>query len=186
LEKVFGWFYIAINLGAFTSTILTPLLLQHYGSQVAFGVPGIFMALATLLFWMGRHRFAHIPPRGTGVVKDAFSGEGLRAILALAPIYLLVAVFWSLFDQTASAWVLQAEAMNQQPAAPARTREPSPVCLSPSRPPPDSSDVARKHRIASCSTGSFRKRQRASPDSNPARTERRAQVSRHRRALASA
>jgi proton-dependent oligopeptide transporter, POT family len=113
LEKVFGWFYIAINLGAFASTILTPLLLEHYGSQVAFGVPGIFMALATLLFWMGRNRFAHIQPRGKAVFKDAFTGEGLRAILALTPIYLLVAVFWSLFDQTASAWVLQAESMDK-------------------------------------------------------------------------
>ncbi len=114
LGKIFGWFYVAINLGAFASTILTPLLLVHYGPQIAFGVPGILMGVATLLFWMGRKHFAHIPPRGTAVFKDAFTGTGLRAILALVPIYLLVAVFWSLFDQTASAWVLQAENMDQQ------------------------------------------------------------------------
>src|SRR5690606_22579134 len=114
LEKVFGWFSIAINLGAFASTLLTPLLLEFYGPQVAFGVPGILMAVATLLFWLGRHRFAHIPPRGKAVFRDAFTGVGLRAILALTPVYILVAVFWSLFDQTASAWVLQAERMDQQ------------------------------------------------------------------------
>lgn len=114
LEKVFGWFYIAINLGAFTSTLLTPLLLEFYGPQVAFGVPGVLMAVATCLFWMGRKQFAHIPPRGKAVFRDAFTGQGLRAILALAPIYILVAVFWSLFDQTASAWVLQAEQMDKQ------------------------------------------------------------------------
>jgi POT family proton-dependent oligopeptide transporter len=112
LEKVFGWFYFAINLGAFLSTILTPLLLDWYGPQIAFGVPGVLMALATLLFWMGRKDFAHIPPRGVAVFRDAFTGEGRQAILGLVPIYILVAVFWSLFDQTASAWVLQAEAMN--------------------------------------------------------------------------
>ena len=47
LEKIFGWFYFSINLGAFASTLLTPWLLQNYGSHVAFGVPGILMALAT-------------------------------------------------------------------------------------------------------------------------------------------
>ncbi|MCD0458963.1 POT family MFS transporter [Roseiconus lacunae] len=113
LGQVFGWFYIAINLGAFLSTLLTPLLLEHYGSQVAFGVPGVLMAIATLLFWMGRHRFVHIPARGPQVFKDAFTGEGLASLKRLAPLYLLVAVFWSLFDQTASAWVLQAENMDR-------------------------------------------------------------------------
>ncbi len=54
LEKVFGWFYFAINLGAFASTLLTPWLLANYGPHVAFGVPGILMALATLFFWVGR------------------------------------------------------------------------------------------------------------------------------------
>lgn len=113
MEKVFGWFYLAINLGAFLSTLLTPLLLEWYGPHIAFGVPGVLMAIATFVFWLGRNKFVHIPPRGPKVFRDAFTGEGLRAILRLAPIYLLVAVFWSLFDQTASAWVLQAEQMDQ-------------------------------------------------------------------------
>jgi POT family proton-dependent oligopeptide transporter len=113
LSKVFGWFYIAINLGAFLSTLLTPLLLENFGPQVAFGVPGVLMAIATVLFWMGRNRFVHIPPRGPKVFADAFTGEGLMSLLRLAPIYLLVAVFWSLFDQTASAWVIQAKQMDR-------------------------------------------------------------------------
>lgn len=113
LAKVFGWFYVAINLGAFASTLLTPWLLDRFGSQVAFGVPGVLMAVATLLFWLGRNRFVHIPPRGSVVFRDAFTGDGLKALLNLAPVYVLVAVFWSLFDQTASAWVLQAENMDR-------------------------------------------------------------------------
>ncbi|MCC9600666.1 POT family MFS transporter [Stieleria sp. JC731] len=113
LGQVFGWFYIAINLGSFLSTLLTPLLLDRYGSQVAFGVPGILMGVATLMFWMGRNRFVHIPARGPEVFREAFTGEGLASLLRLAPLYLLVAVFWSLFDQTASAWVLQAENMDR-------------------------------------------------------------------------
>jgi POT family proton-dependent oligopeptide transporter len=109
LEKIFGWFYFSINLGAFASTLLTPWLLEHYGPHIAFGVPGALMVLATIFFWMGRKVFIHIPPGGMDFVKEAFSKEGLSAIGRLAIIYAFVAMFWALFDQTGSAWVLQAD-----------------------------------------------------------------------------
>lgn len=114
LGKVFSWFYFSINFGAFLSTLLTPLLLKYFGPHVAFGVPGVLMGLATLVFWIGRHKFVHIPPGGTAFLRESFSGEGLRAIRNLIPIYLFVSVFWALFDQTASAWVLQAEKMDRE------------------------------------------------------------------------
>lgn len=112
LPRIFGWFYVAINLGAFASTLLTPVLLDRYGPSIAFGVPGILMAIATVIFWMGRNTFVHVPPRGKELFQDCFSGEGLAAILRLLPIYIFVAMFWCLFDQTASAWVLQAKNMD--------------------------------------------------------------------------
>jgi proton-dependent oligopeptide transporter, POT family len=114
LSRVFSWFYFSINLGAFLSTLLTPILLREFGPHVAFGVPGVLMGLATLVFWFGRHKFAHIPPGGTEFLRESFSGEGLRAIGRLIPLFLFVSVFWALFDQTASAWVLQAEHMDRQ------------------------------------------------------------------------
>jgi POT family proton-dependent oligopeptide transporter len=114
LERVFGWFYFAINFGSFFSTLLTPWLLEHYGPGWAFGVPGILMALATLVFWLGRNRFIHVPPRGPAYFRETFSREGLTAILKLVPLYLLVAVFWSLYDQTGGAWVQQAERMDRR------------------------------------------------------------------------
>src|SRR5260221_14476456 len=43
LEKVFGWFYFAINFGSLFSTWLTPKLLAWSGPHLAFGVPGILM-----------------------------------------------------------------------------------------------------------------------------------------------
>ncbi|QDT36797.1 POT family MFS transporter [Stratiformator vulcanicus] len=112
LGEVFGWFYIAINLGAFISTLLTPVLLVRYGADIAFGVPGVLMAIATFVFWLGRNKFVHVPARGEKLFKDAFTGEGLGVILKLIPLYIFVAAFWCLFDQTASAWVLQAKKMN--------------------------------------------------------------------------
>jgi POT family proton-dependent oligopeptide transporter len=113
LEKVFGWFYFAINLGAFVSTLLTPWLLEQYGPHIAFGIPGVLMALATLFFWMGRNSFIHIPAGGMAFIKETFSSEGLGSLTRLFMIYGFVAMFWALFDQTGSAWVLQAERMDR-------------------------------------------------------------------------
>ncbi len=115
LGKVFGWFYFSINLGAFLSTLLTPWLLAHedFGPHWAFGVPGFLMLLATFCFWAGRHKFVHVPPGGKAFVKEVFNREGLGIIGKLAIIYIFVSVFWSLFDQTGSAWVLQAERMDR-------------------------------------------------------------------------
>ena len=112
LTRVFGWFYFSINFGSFFSTLLTPWLLKKYGPGIAFGLPGILMALATLVFWLGRNRYIHIPAKGWGFVRETFSRDGLRAIGGLVSIYVFVAVFWALYDQTGSAWVLQAAQMN--------------------------------------------------------------------------
>ncbi|HEX6984928.1 MAG TPA: MFS transporter, partial [Planctomycetaceae bacterium] len=79
LAKVYNWFYFSINFGSFFSTLLTPWLLAKYGPDVAFGVPGVLMAVATFVFWLGRRKFVHVPPRGTAAVKEVFSPEGLRA-----------------------------------------------------------------------------------------------------------
>jgi POT family proton-dependent oligopeptide transporter len=108
LSRAFSWFYFSINLGAFASSLATPWLLAHYGASVAFAVPGILMLLATLTFWAGRHRFVHIPPGGREFLRETFSRRGLGALGRLVIVYLFVAVFWSLFDQTGSSWVLQA------------------------------------------------------------------------------
>jgi POT family proton-dependent oligopeptide transporter len=113
LPKVFSYFYFAINLGAFISTLLTPLLLEHYGPHAAFGLPGGLMILATWVFWLGRSRFIHIPPGGREFLKEAFSGEGIATMLRLGLVYLFIAIFWALFDQSGSTWVLQAKTMDR-------------------------------------------------------------------------
>ena len=112
ISRIYNWFYFSINFGSFFSTLLTPWLLNQYGPHWAFGVPGVLMAIATIMFWLGRHRFVHIPPAGIGFFKEAFSRDGLVALGKLIPLFTFVAVFWSLYDQTGSSWVLQAEQMN--------------------------------------------------------------------------
>jgi POT family proton-dependent oligopeptide transporter len=115
LKRVYDWFYFAINFGSFFSTLLTPVLLNHpqYGPKWAFGVPAVFMGLATLVFWLGRYKYAHIPPRGAGFLRDAMKPEGIRILLRLGLIVSFIAVFWSVSDQTGSKWVLQAERMDR-------------------------------------------------------------------------
>ncbi len=113
LSRIFNWFYFSINLGAFASMLLTPWLLEWYGPHWAFGVPGVLMAIATFIFWLGRHRFAHVPAGGFGFLKEAFGKDGIIAILKLAPVYLFVAVFWALFDQTGSTWIFQSQNMDR-------------------------------------------------------------------------
>jgi POT family proton-dependent oligopeptide transporter len=135
LEKVYGWFYLSINFGSFISTILTPWLLETFpgwlaaqcgitapedlarwariGPHVAFGVPGALMLIATWVFWLGRNRFAHIPPRSPVGAFAALRGEAGYALLKLVPVYLFVGVFWSLYDQSGSKWVKQAEKMDR-------------------------------------------------------------------------
>jgi POT family proton-dependent oligopeptide transporter len=112
LERVFAWFYFAINLGSFVSMIIGPILLHEVGPRVAFGVPGVLMALATLIFWLGRNRFVHIPAGGRAFVRDAFSKEGLAVLGRLLVLILFIAMFWSLYDQTGSSWVLQGEKLD--------------------------------------------------------------------------
>ncbi len=116
LTKVFNWFYFSINLGAAISTALTPVLLAKVGPWAAFGLPGVLMAIATFLFWCGRNVFVHVPPSGWAKFREeTFSVEGRRALTNLAPLFLIfVPVFWAIFDQTGSAWVLQSESMNRQ------------------------------------------------------------------------
>jgi POT family proton-dependent oligopeptide transporter len=113
LERVFVWFYLAINVGASISSLLTPWLLEVAGPHVAFGVPGALMLIATWVFWLGRRRFVHVPAGGKRYFSELRRPQTLRALARLMSIYLFVAVFWSLYEQTGSSWVLQAEHMDR-------------------------------------------------------------------------
>jgi POT family proton-dependent oligopeptide transporter len=112
LARAFGWFYFSVNFGSSFSTYFVPVWLKDYGAQVAFGIPAALMATATLVFWMGRNKFIHIPPGGKAFIDETFSAEGLKSVAKLLSIYAFVAVFWSLWDQSSGAWVLQAEHMD--------------------------------------------------------------------------
>lgn len=110
IERAFSWFYLAINAGSLISIFLCPILLPKYGPEVAFGLPAIMMAIAVWVFWLGRNTFQQLPPAGKEWFTDVFSGIGLPTIGRLLMIYLFVAFYWSLWEQSnGQTWVLQAQ-----------------------------------------------------------------------------
>ena len=179
---VYDFFYWTINFGSFFASLLMPRILAAWGPAWAFGIPGILMAIATLIFWMGRHKYVNVPPSppnpdsflnvsrtalmspgqgrpglivavigavaalgalaltpkvgfviafcsalgllmlfggiGTSMQLQRARGqhpdeavEGVRAVLRILIVFALVTPFWSLFDQKASTWILQGNAM---------------------------------------------------------------------------
>lgn len=64
LEKAYAAFYWMINLGSTASFIIIPWIRDTNGYGWAFGVPGIAMAVATLVFYLGTPRYDHVPPAG--------------------------------------------------------------------------------------------------------------------------
>ncbi len=114
LPRVYNWFYFSINTGSAFSTILMPELLQRYGPKVAFGTPGVFMVLATVIFWFGRRRFVHIPPVGVRrYLKELSQPEHLKALGNLLFLVPFATMFWALWQQNFSSWVVQAEKMDR-------------------------------------------------------------------------
>ncbi len=112
IGKVYGWFYFSINLGACISMYYCPRLLDRYGPTVGFGVPAVFMIFATVAYWMGRYKFVHIPPAGRTGWRETLDREGVRTLRRICVIFLFVSMFFALFFQSESAWVLQADKMN--------------------------------------------------------------------------
>ena len=91
VSSVFQIFYFIINFGSFFSTMLTPMLYRNYGPEVAFGVPGVFMGIATVVFWFGRNRFVHVPPKPGGSLGMM---DFAASTLLFAPVIaVIVAVF---------------------------------------------------------------------------------------------
>lgn len=111
LDKIFFWFYLAINAGAFFAYLSAERILKNpdLGPKVAFGLPGFFMLIATIVFYMGRKKYISIKPVGWNLYKEElFSAKGKKLVMKLLPVYLFIPVFWALYDQGGSTWVIQA------------------------------------------------------------------------------
>jgi POT family proton-dependent oligopeptide transporter len=61
LERAYAMFYWCINLGAVAAFLIIPWVRDARGYAWAFAIPGLFMAAATLVFWLGRRHYLHAP-----------------------------------------------------------------------------------------------------------------------------
>ncbi|TWR31572.1 POT family MFS transporter [Mucilaginibacter pallidiroseus] len=142
MSKIYSWFYFSINAGSTVSILLIPYLYEHFGAAVAFGVPGVLMALATVIFFSGRKQYVKVPPSGvkkqnfitvsaymigqlfskkaptktawqnTEVKYGAEKTEAIRAIWSVMAVFAFIPIFWGMWDMNSSEWALQADKLN--------------------------------------------------------------------------
>ncbi len=110
MTRVYAAFYWSINFGSFFSFLVIPWVHKNWGYSWAFAIPGIFMALATFVFWCGRKQYLHKAPaqpeflpallcrvfRGAGEACARYGGEAvskatttaiqIACFIVLAPI----------------------------------------------------------------------------------------------------
>lgn len=110
MTRVYSAFYWSINFGSFFAMLIIPFVKDNCGYSVAFAIPGIFMAVSTLIFWLGRKTYCHKTPaqpyflnilfcrmfKGTAVACERFGGEKvamttntalkIAAFIVIAPI----------------------------------------------------------------------------------------------------
>jgi POT family proton-dependent oligopeptide transporter len=117
---VFDFFYWTINFGSFFASLLMPLFLRNYGPAVAFGIPGILMFIATMVFWLGRKQYVRVSPthgddphsffnvaktalttqlpgRGRPGLAVAMSGATIAALMLIVAVPMLFGIhppFW--------------------------------------------------------------------------------------------
>ena len=82
-KVVYDAFYWMINFGSFFASLLMPVFLRSYGPSIAFGIPGLLMFIATIIFWSGRKKYVHVPP--APLDPHSFTRVARTALLATAP-----------------------------------------------------------------------------------------------------
>ncbi|RZK40692.1 MAG: MFS transporter [Pedobacter sp.] len=142
MSKVYGWFYFSINSGSVLSTILIPIIYDRFGAKWAFGIPGLLMALATIIFFLGRKTYVNVPPSGVNknnflfisiyaltnwrakkknqslldVAKQKFDHQkvdDVKTVYNVLAVFAFIPIYWALWDQSLSEWILQATKMDR-------------------------------------------------------------------------
>jgi POT family proton-dependent oligopeptide transporter len=113
LRKLYGFFYWSINIGAFFGFAVIPRFREAKGYSWAFALPGIFMGIATLVFWLGRRRYIMTPPtRATAQAPGSTNkADTMKVVGRIALIFLPIPFFWALFNQVNTTWVFQGTKM---------------------------------------------------------------------------
>ena len=132
LTSAFSLFYISINIGAFLSQLLVPIIRTEFNYQLAFFFPAVLMFLALGFFAAGKRFFATetierkvVTENPSQPIPDGKTVTGLtikytpvtqeqkaadqalrwQTVLRIMYVFLTVMFFWAVFDQSASTWI---------------------------------------------------------------------------------
>ncbi len=113
IAKLYHIFYFGINLGAAFSMVITPILKNsRYGAPLAFGVPGVLMFIALLAFLAGTKKYKIKMPKDTRKEDSAPFLQQLKSVWKVLVVFAFIPVWWALYDQNGSEWVIQAGDMD--------------------------------------------------------------------------
>ncbi len=115
LTEAFSYFYAAINIGSAISTLTLPKLRDSVaassgslerGYAVALMIPAALMVLAFGFFAIGKKHYpvehvSDLPPK----TPEQRTAERATLVRDLAGLFALIAVFWFVYDQSASTWI---------------------------------------------------------------------------------
>ena len=87
LRTIFQAFYFIINFGSFFAYLLIPWIKEVLGVRVAFGIPGVLMVVATVVFWTGRNVFIHVPPSPGGRLGLLDGASSIAFFLAIGHLF---------------------------------------------------------------------------------------------------
>ncbi len=113
IAKLYDIFYFGINIGAFFSMLITPILKNSkYGAPLAFGVPGVLMFIALIVFVMGTKKYKIKLPKDNRHEEKVPFLEQLKSVWKVLVVFSFIPLFWALYDQNGSEWVIQAGKMD--------------------------------------------------------------------------
>ena len=72
MTRIYSAFYWSINFGSFFSMLIIPFVRDNWGYGIAFAIPGVFMAISTIIFRLGLKTYKHkqpIDPHFPGIIR---------------------------------------------------------------------------------------------------------------------
>lgn len=109
-SNAFQYFYMAINIGAFMSQLIVPMVRDQTGSyMIAFMVPAVFMIVALGLFAAGKPYYGVENVKAKEPETPEQTVAKIRVLGQVALLFALVSFFWAVFDQSSYTWVFFAK-----------------------------------------------------------------------------
>jgi POT family proton-dependent oligopeptide transporter len=117
LTEAFSYYYAAVNIGAAISSLALPVVRDSIaktegltkGYAVAFMIPAILMVLAFVLFASGKKYYPQDVVRNLPKKTPEQRAAERMTLARIGGVFAVIALFWFVYDQTASTWVLFAK-----------------------------------------------------------------------------